>query len=207
MTAALNGVSIMASTSTSNHRNRPGPIRIHDNGDFSPINSASTIGTPPIKSTESGESLERVAQVFDSACLGLPQREINMPPFMFHNPGVLCYRNAALALLMSLDPFLGWLRLYKSRLRQHKDKKSLVGIRLLNIAQAYWTPRGVRPGREDLGAGSKLVQRFWTVFENSTMIERGRQDDPSLFIMLLFEMLERELGDEDKEHTERVMNP
>jgi hypothetical protein len=92
----------------------PPPIHVTSEGVVRPGNSGSTIGSPPRRYDHDRLPEDRGYGVLalEVARQGLPRRLSVREPYMFINPLNMCYRNSVLAMLLNIEPFLGWLRLY-----------------------------------------------------------------------------------------------
>ena len=87
---------------------------------------------------------------------GIPQRKVGSEPAGFVNPGVLCYRNSVISLLLNCEPLLGWL------VNVHEPAcgniyQSCLACALANIAPLYWE-HDTQPKCQELEV---RIQNFW----------------------------------------------
>ena len=149
-----------------------------------PGNSGSTLGSPAPRDDGSSEEQANKSLALSVARLGFPQRSPDRQPYMFANPNVMCYRNSALAMLLNIEPFVGWLRLYhKVSLAGTGEHPESIMSYLYRMAQVYWLSPDTTEWLLDVAINEEIIPQFWTDVNNRWQWGRpNTQEDVSEFL-------------------------
>jgi hypothetical protein len=144
---------------------RPPPIEVTAEGVILPGNSGSTIGSPPRRDEDDRPPEDRAHKVLalDLVRHGLPGRAPERQPYMFINPNNMCYRNSALAMLLNIEPFLGWLNLHNQVSLAGRDGyPETIMSYLYKMVEAYWLSDDSSQRFLEIAIDDNIIPAFWT---------------------------------------------
>ena len=177
----------------------PPPIETTNEQVVRPGNSGSTIGSPPQRDDGSPEEHARRALALSVARKGLPGKMPDRQPFMFHNPNnILCYRNSILAMLLNIEPFVGWLHLNYGVSSAGKEcYPHSIPSYLYQVAEAYWLSADPSPRALEAATDPIILADFWGDL-NGRWQWRGpsTQEDPSEFLDHMWSQARGEIDNE-----------
>lgn len=101
---------------------------------------------------------------------GIPQRRVGQEPAGFLNPGVLCYRNSVISLLLNCEQFLGWLVNVHEPVCGDPDQ-SCLACALATVAPLYWE----HDDQSEVNYCENMILNFWA----RTKMNHGRIDNPT----------------------------
>ena len=166
----------------------PPPIEITNYGVVCPGNSGSTLGSPPPRDDGSPEEQANRALSLEVARQGLRGRAPDRQPYMFVNPHNMCYRNSALATLLNIEPFVGWLRLHNevSPAGRNGAPESIMSY-LYKMAEAYWLSFNTSQSFLDVAIDEGILSAFWADMNVRWQWDKGNmQQDVSDFLAHLW---------------------
>lgn len=164
----------------------PPPIQVTSEGVVRPGNSGSTIGSPPRRYDHDRLPEDRGygSLALEVARRGLPGRLSVRQPYMFINPLNMCYRNSVLAMLLNIEPFLGWLRLYSQVSPAGKGSvPETIMSYLYKLVKAYWLSDDPSRHFLEIAIDGNIMPALWTDFNTRWQWERpDSQEDVSEFL-------------------------
>ena len=173
----------------------PPAIEVRHDRVTRPGNSGSTLGSPPPRDDGSPEEQANKSLALSVARLGFPERTPDRQPYMFANPNFMCYRNSALAMLLNIEPFMGWLRLYhKVCLAGTGEHPESIMSYLYRIAQTSWLSHDTSEWFLDIAIDEEIIPHFWNDLNNRWQWGKPRsQEDVSEFLDHLWNEARREI--------------
>lgn len=145
-------------------KTNPHPIGVSNEGVIRPGNSGSTLGSPPSRDDHARTPEYRAHKALALKVVrhGLPGRTPGRQPYMFINPNTMCYRNSALAMLLNIEPFLGWLHLHSQVSLAGRDGyPETIMSYLYKIAEAYWLSPESSQQSLEIAIDRDIIPAFW----------------------------------------------